>query len=170
MQRFNKGILALETAISVIGKLASWAIIPLMLIMVFEVVTRRVLNHPTVWTFETSTQLYGLHFMILAAYTLQLGRHISVDIIISRLAKRTRAFIDVVLYLVFFFPFIIVLLIEGTSFAMESWKFMETSFTVFAPPVYPIKTIIPITALMLLLQGICIFYRRVCYVLKGVEL
>ena len=170
MQRFSKGVLALEGAIAAIGKVLSWAIIPLMLIMVFEVVTRHILNHPTVWTFETSTQLFGMHFMLLAAYTLLLGRHISVDIVVSRFSPRTRAVLDILLYLIFFFPFMIVLLIEGIAFAAESWKVLETSSTVFAPPVYPIKTVIPLTALMVLLQGICIFYKKIHFLLRGIEL
>jgi len=170
MESMNRIILIIEKIITAIGKAAAWAIIPLMLIMVFEVVTRRMLNHPSVWTFETSTQLYGFHFMILGALTLQMGRHISVDIIVDRFSRRTRAILDMVLYLVFFFPFIIVLLIESTPFALESWKIFETSFTVFAPPVYPIKTVIPVTALLLLLQGVCLFYRKFIFVVKGVEL
>nr|WP_320013889.1 TRAP transporter small permease subunit [uncultured Desulfobacter sp.] len=170
MELMNRIILIIEKIIAAIGKTGAWAIIPLMLIMVFEVVTRRMLNQPTVWTFETSTQLYGFHFMILGAYTLQLGRHISVDIIVERFSKRTRAILDIMLYLVFFFPFIIVLLIESTAFARESWKILETSFSVFAPPIYPIKTVIPVTALLLLLQGICLFYRKFIFVVKGVEL
>jgi TRAP-type mannitol/chloroaromatic compound transport system permease small subunit len=108
--------------------------------------------------------------MILGAYTLQVGRHISVDIIVERFSKRTRAILDILLYLVFFFPFMIVLLVESTAFARESWKILETSFSVFAPPIYPIKTVIPITALLLLLQGICLFYRKFIFVVKGVEL
>lgn len=170
MESINRIILIIEKIIAAISKTAAWAIIPLMLIMVFEVVTRRILNHPTIWTFETSTQLYGFHFMILGALTLQLGRHISVDIVVECFSKRTRAILDIILYLVFFFPFIIVLLIEGTAFARESWKILETSFTVFAPPVYPIKTVIPLTALLLLLQGFCLFYRKFIFVVKGVEL
>ncbi|NDY72149.1 C4-dicarboxylate ABC transporter permease [Desulfobacter hydrogenophilus] len=170
MELMNRIILIIEKIIAAIGKTAAWAIIPLMLIMVFEVVTRRILNHPTLWTFETSTQLYGFHFMILGAYTLQLGRHISVDIVVERFTKRTRAILDILLYLVFFFPFIIVLLIESTAFARESWRILETSFSVFAPPIYPIKTMIPLTALLLLLQGICMFYRKFIFVVKGVEL
>jgi TRAP-type mannitol/chloroaromatic compound transport system permease small subunit len=170
MEPLNRIILLIEKFIAFIGKAAAWAIIPLMLIMVFEVVTRRMLNHPTVWTFETSTQLYGFHFMMLGAYTLQVGRHISVDIIVERFSKRTRAILDILLYLVFFFPFMIVLLVESTAFARESWKIFETSFSVFAPPIYPIKTVIPITALLLLLQGICLFYRKCFFVAKGVEL
>lgn len=170
MTSINRIILTTEKILAAIGKIAAWAIIPLMLIMVFEVVTRRMLNHPTVWTFETSTQLYGFHFMILGALTLQMGRHISVDIIVERFSKRTRAILDMMLYLFFFFPFIIVLLVESTAFARESWKILETSFSVFAPPIYPIKTVIPITALMLLLQGICLFYRKFIFVIKGVEI
>lgn len=170
MQLINRIVLITEKIIAAIGKASAWAIIPLMLIMVFEVVTRRMLNHPSVWTFETSIQLYGFHFMILGALTLQMGRHISVDIIVERFSKRTRAILDMILYLVLLFPFIIVLLIESTAFARESWKILETSFSVFAPPVYPIKTVIPVTALLLLLQGICLFYRKLLFVVKGVEL
>jgi len=68
---------------------------------------------------------------------------------------------DLISYTIFFFPFVIVILIEGTKYAAESWAILEHSWSVFGPPLYPFKTVIPVTALLLLLQGGAIFIRNI---------
>jgi TRAP-type mannitol/chloroaromatic compound transport system permease small subunit len=75
--------------------------------------------------------------------------------------------LDIISYLIFFFPFWIVILIEGTLFAAKSWSIRETFVSVFAGPIYPIKTIIPVTAFLMLLQGLAIFIRKICGLVQG---
>jgi len=58
---------------------------------------------------------------------------------------------------------------QGYYFAARSWAMKETTWSVFAPPVYPIKTVIIITFILLLIQGISEFIKRI-YLIKGVEL
>ncbi|MFO7801780.1 MAG: TRAP transporter small permease subunit [Desulfovermiculus sp.] len=157
---------AVDALNSAIGRICSWVIIPLMLIIVFEVITRRLLHSPTVWTFEVSIQLFAFYFMILAAYTLLLKRHVAVDIFVRGLSERTRAIIDMITYLVFFFPFILIVFIEGYKYAYESWSMLEKSYTVFAPPIYPLKTVIPLAALLLFLQGLSEFIKKLLFVCK----
>ena len=152
------------------GRICVWLVIPLMLVLVYEVITRRFFNRPGVWAFETSIQIYAFHFMILAAYTLLKKRHISVDIVVSRWTPKTRAILDMINSLILFFPFVLVILVEGTYYAQESWAIKEVSYTVFAPPIYPIKTVIPLTALMLLIQGISDFLKNLIFVTKGERL
>jgi TRAP-type mannitol/chloroaromatic compound transport system permease small subunit len=53
-----------------IGRIFSYLVLPLTILIVFEVVTRRVFDAPTIWTFELSNFLYGSHFMLVAAYGL----------------------------------------------------------------------------------------------------
>lgn len=143
-----------------IGKAVSFMLVLLTLLVVYEVVMRRLIGSPTIWTFEISKQLYGCYFMLMAGYALLHGSHISVDVIYSAISTKKQALCDVFSYLVFFFPFCIVILIEGTKYAASSWMMCEKSPSIFAPPLYPIKTIIPVMAFLLLIQGIAVFVRR----------
>jgi TRAP-type mannitol/chloroaromatic compound transport system permease small subunit len=151
-----------------IGRIFSWVIVPLVLLTVMEVIMRRFLGTPTIWSFEVLKQLYGLHFMIVAGYGLLYGSHVAVDVFTMVLSKRKKAILDLVSYLLFFFPFVIVCIWQGYSFAARSWEMKETTWSVFAPPVYPVKTVIIIAFILLLIQGISEVIKRVS-IIKGVE-
>lgn len=151
-----------------VGKIFAWIIIPLVLLTVMEVVLRRFLGAPTIWSFEVSKQLYALHFMIVAGFGLLYHSHVAVDIFAMRLPTRKRAILDIVSYILFFFPFCIIGIKEGYAFAARSWVMKEETWSVFSPPVYPIKTVILITFVLLLLQGISEVIKRI-FILKGVQ-
>lgn len=148
-----------------------WALVVVVGIVVYEVVTRRVFHSPHVWTYEIITFFYGFHFMILAAYTLLYKGHVAIDILYLRFSPKTQAAFDIVTHLLFFFPFIIILLMVGFDNAVASWATGEKTLTARLPLVLPgMKTVTPITALLLLLQGFSIFYRRLFFLIKGKEL
>jgi len=170
MESIRKIVRGIDTFTEWTGKVFSWTVLLLMCVIVFEVITRRFLNKPTVWTFETGTQIYGFHFMVLSAYTLLHNKHISVDIFVQRFSPKVRAVIDLVTYAVFFFPFIAIIFHEGFLYARQSWSIREVSYTVFAPPLYPIKTVIPVVAALILLEGVSQFIKRLYYVTSGREL
>lgn len=150
------------------GRVAMWALLFVTGIVVYEVFTRRVLHSPHVWTYEVITLFYGFHFMILAAYTLLKRGHVSIDIIYNRLSRKKQALLDVITYLLFFFPFMIILIKVGTSSAVASWATYEMTLTARLPLVLPaMKTITPITASLLLIQGFSLFYRRIFFLVKG---
>jgi TRAP-type mannitol/chloroaromatic compound transport system permease small subunit len=86
------------------------------------------------------------------------------------MARRKRALLDIITYLLFFFPFIWVFLYEGIKFAQNSWAMRETMWGMFQIPIYPIKTVIPITAFLLLVQGLAIFIRQLYLLIKGEDL
>jgi TRAP-type mannitol/chloroaromatic compound transport system permease small subunit len=165
--RVKKLLTFIDTLSDVTGKIFSWTMVLITLLVVIEIILRRFLNRPTIWNFEVSIQLYALHFMMLASYTLRHRSHVAVDIIHEKMNPRLKAFWDVVCYLLFFFPFLSVVLYEGIRFAANSWAIFERSQTAFGPPLYPIKTIIPIMAVLLLLQGVAIFIRQLHMLIKG---
>lgn len=152
------------------GRIFSWIVVILMLLVVYEVIMRRFFNRPTIWNFDVTKQFYGLYFMIVAGYTLLHKAHVAVDIMVTRLGRRKKALIDVIGYSIFFFPFIWVFLYEGIKFAKNSWAMRETMWGMFQIPVYPFKTIIPITAFLLLIQGLAIFIRQLYLFIKGEDL
>ena len=151
------------------GRIFCWLVVPLVLLTVMEVILRRFLGAPTIWSFEVLKQIYALHFMIVAGFGLLYGSHVSVDIFTMMLSKRARAILDLISYLVFFFPFCAVSIWQGYLFAARSWAMKETSWSVFAPPLYPVKTVIVVTFILLAIQGISECIKRV-YVIKGEEL
>lgn len=151
------------------GKIFSWIIIPLVLLTVMEVILRRFFGSPTIWSFEVLKQLYGLHFMIVASFGLLYGSHVSVDVFTMLLSKKKKAIIDLISYVLFFFPFCTVCIWQGYSFASRSWAMKETTWSVFAPPVYPIKTVIILCFILLMIQGISECIKRI-YIIRGVEL
>lgn len=92
--------------------------------------------------------------MILAAYTLLYRGHVSVDIVYVRFSRKTQSTLDIINYLVFFFPFALVLLYVGTDSAISSWAYHERT-SIGLPFIYPIlKTVTPATAFLLLIQGL----------------
>ncbi|MBU2645118.1 TRAP transporter small permease subunit [bacterium] len=149
------------------GRIFSWIILLMTVLIVYEVIQRRVLNTPTIWNFEVLLQLFGLYFMILASYGLLHSSHVSVDFIYQRFSPRNQAILDIISYTIFFFPFWIIMLWQGSRFAKISWDMLEKSPSVFAAPLYPIKTIIPLTAVLLLLQGLSIYIRRFLIIFRG---
>ncbi|MDI6755946.1 MAG: TRAP transporter small permease subunit [Thermodesulfobacteriota bacterium] len=145
-----------------------WALVVVVGIIIYEVFTRRVFRSPHVWTYEIITFFYGFHFMILAAYTLLHKGHVAIDIIYLRFSPKTQAVLDLCTYLFFFFPFVIILLYVGFDNAVASWATREKTLTARLPLVLPgMKTVTPIAALLLLLQGFSIFYRRLFFLIKG---
>jgi TRAP-type mannitol/chloroaromatic compound transport system permease small subunit len=149
------------------GRIFSYLVLPLTLLIAFEVITRRVFTRPTLWTFESCNFLYGAHFMLVAAWGLLLKSHVSIDLISTRFSKRTQEKIYLFCYFTMFFPFIIVLLYFGIGFAAEAWSMMEHSWSAWGPPIYPFKTVIPITAGLLLLQGISDVIKKIIFLSTG---
>lgn len=150
-----------------VGRIGSWSVIVLMLLVVFEVISRRLFNSPTIWTFETITMIFGFHFMIVAAYALLHKSIVSVDLLYQRLSPKKQAILDLITYAVFFFPFVLGLFYIGIVYAATSWASREVSSSLFAPPLYPIKTVIPVVFALLALQGISEVLKRIITLVTG---
>jgi TRAP-type mannitol/chloroaromatic compound transport system permease small subunit len=150
-----------------IGKIFSYLVLPLTALIVFEVITRRFFDAPTIWTFELSNFLFGAHFMLVAAYGLLYKAHVSIDLVSMKFSKRNQEKLQLFCYFTMFFPFVLTILYYGIIFAKDAWAMWETSWSVWGPPLYPIKTVIPITALLLLLQGISEVVKKFVYLKTG---
>ena len=90
----------IERATGSVGIFASFAIVPLVLATCYEVISRYVLDSPTIWAYEVGYILTGSHFLLGMAYTLKKGEHIRIDIFSAAFSQRTRAIIDLVSYAV----------------------------------------------------------------------
>ena len=105
-----------------IGKAAAWLIVALMLVVCAEVFKRYALNQPTAWIFDAENMLYGSLFMLCGAYALAHDAHVRGDFLYGRWRPRTQAWLDLVLYILFFLAGIMALIKAGIDFASISWK------------------------------------------------
>jgi TRAP-type mannitol/chloroaromatic compound transport system permease small subunit len=151
-----------------VGKLFSWLIVILMVVVCAEVFKRYILNAPTAWIFDGENMLYGTLFMMCGAYTLAQNAHVRGDFLYSSMRPRTQAWLDLTLYIVFFIPGIAALIYSGWIFAVESWTINEHStVTADGPPVWQFKFMIPLAGIFVMTQGIAEIVRCVACLRTG---
>jgi TRAP-type mannitol/chloroaromatic compound transport system permease small subunit len=140
------------------GKGASFALIPMALVLLFEVVMRYVFDTPILFGQETSIYLYAFNGMIAGAWVLLHEEHVKMDGLYGRLPPKIKAILDVITAPLFFY-FCILVLWQGWGMAYRSVIGLEHSPSAWGPPWYPFKMIIPVAAFLLLLEGISKFRR-----------
>jgi len=137
------------------GKAVGWMILPMVFSLVYEVFARYLFNAPTIWASDISQILYGMFFMLGSAYALQRQQHIRTDFIYGKWSVRTRGLVDAALYIVFYFPALVVFLWFGIEYAHRSILFNERIVTsAWMPIIWPLKLAIPVSTLLLLVQGV----------------
>jgi TRAP-type mannitol/chloroaromatic compound transport system permease small subunit len=145
-----------------VGKAFAWLILVLTFGVSYEVFVRYALNRPTTWAFDISYITYGALFLMAGAYTLGRNGHVRADVVYRFWQPRTQATLDLILYVVFFLPAVGAFMYSGWNYAAMSIRFREVS--IFSPagvPVFPLKTLIPVTGFLLLLQGVAEIIRCV---------
>lgn len=151
----DRALAAIESLSTATGWLAGWLIVPMTLAVCYEVAARYAFNAPTVWAYDVTYMLFGAQFMLAAAYTMLKGAHIRTDVFYERWSPRRRATVDAVCYVLFFFPGMLFVLYAGAGEAWNSFLIGERSdWTPWRPIIYPLKAVIPITAALMLLQGL----------------
>jgi TRAP-type mannitol/chloroaromatic compound transport system permease small subunit len=138
-----------------VGNIVCWITIPLILGMVYEVFARKLFLAPTIWAYDMSRFLYGALFMLGAGYALSKGVHIRADFLYRNFKIKTQGLIDFWLYLLFYFPGLIVFLYMTIGFVQESIMRGERGMdTTWMPYMWPIKTCLLVGIIFLLIQGI----------------
>ena len=135
--------------------LFAWLIVPLLVAVGWEVVARYAFDAPTTWAYETIYMLYATMFMLGAAYALRTGAHIRTDFFWEKWPLRARAAIDSIAYVALFFPGMLLYLVSGVEATWSSYAIDERSAdTAWFPPLWPLKAVVPLSALLLLVQGV----------------
>ena len=137
------------------GMWLAWLNLPLVAAVSYEVIARYAFNAPTLWSFDVTYMLYGTIFMLGAAYALHKGAHIRTDFFYEKWTVKTKGMVDSISYIVFFFPSIIMLFAASGNEAWYAFQIHETSEqTPWRPILWPYKSVVPVTCVLLLIQGI----------------
>ncbi len=136
------------------GSVAAWLCLAMAGVTGAVVIMRYGFDTGSVALQEAITYLHASVFMLGAALTLQRGGHVRVDIFYRRYSRRTRAWIDSVGTIVFLLPLCVFIGWVSWHYVLQSWSIGETSGDPSGlPAVYLLKSLIPIMAATLIIQG-----------------
>jgi TRAP-type mannitol/chloroaromatic compound transport system permease small subunit len=150
------------------GKAAAWLIVPMFAVLFYEVLVRK-FAQPTMWANDIATMCYGAHFFLAGAYTLQLQKHIRTDFLSRNWSLKTQVRMDLAQYLLIFLPGMIMFTWMSWEFAGESWALREALMTTWRPPAYWYKTVIPVSSILILLQGLSEVLKCIKTLKTGVD-
>lgn len=150
------------------GKIVCWLVLIFTLVLGYEIVMRYAFNAPTKWAFDISYMLGGTYFWLGEGYTLLKKKHVRIDIFYRTFSARKQALVDIFFSLIFFFPLWGILLYELIPYVYLSWTTDERSMQGYWMPIlYPFKTVMPVGAALLLLQGIAELMRSILVLTRG---
>jgi TRAP-type mannitol/chloroaromatic compound transport system permease small subunit len=145
-----------------IGHGASWCALAVVLIGFAVVLLRYVLGLGSIWLQESILYAHAALFLLAAAWTLKEGGHVRVDVFYAQSAPRTRAWVDLCGALFLLLPFALAIIVFALPYVQRSWATLERSReTSGLPLVFLLKTLIPLFALLLALQGVAQAIRAV---------
>jgi TRAP-type mannitol/chloroaromatic compound transport system permease small subunit len=150
------------------GKVFAWCVVVMTLGVSYEVLVRYLFSAPTPWAFDLSYMLYGTMFMMAGAYTLSRDGHVRGDFLYRLWKPRTQAAVELVLYLLFFFPGVTALVLAGWKYAARSWNYLEVSSNSPAGiPIFQFKSVIVVAGILLFIQGIAQMLRCILCLRTG---
>ena len=151
-----------------LGRAVAWLALAIVAVQCGLVVARYLFSAGSVAV--TESVIYGQAFLVTltAAWTLCTGGHVRVDIFYASASPRRRALIDLAGTLCLLLPFMLTLLWLSAPYAMRSWAIMERSQeTGGLPLVFVLKSLIPLFALLMALQGIAQAIRAIGLLTEG---
>lgn len=164
----NRILLGIDQLSKSVGHAFGWLIIILTFGTTYEVFVRYALNNPTSWAFDLSYILYGGLFIMSGAYALSRNAHVRGDVFYRLWPARWQAGVELVLYFIFFFPGVTALVIAGYGYAADSLRVLEVSVnSPIGVPIYQLKAMIPIAAILLWIQGVAQVIRCILCLKNG---
>jgi TRAP-type mannitol/chloroaromatic compound transport system permease small subunit len=146
---------ATDRLTAAVGRAVTWCLVAMVLVQVSVVLMRYVLGVGSIWLSEAIVYAHASLFMAAAAWTLQRGGHVRVDIFYADASPRTRAIVDLAGALLLLLPFCAALAWFALPYVARSWATLERSREASGLPlVFLLKTLIPLFAVLLAVQGL----------------
>lgn len=156
IDRINEGV----------GRLSGWLMLVMVLIGAYNAIVRYAsrwlgLNLSSNIYIELQWYLFSMVFLFGVGYAMKHRAHVRVDVIYSRLSTKARAWVDLLGTLLFLFPVCAAMLWVSWPWVINSWSVMEGSPDPGGLPRYPLKSVLLLSFVLLLLQGIAGLIRSV---------
>jgi len=144
-----------------VGTFAMFLAIGLMGVLMFETVSRTLFGRSRIWSMEMAEFIMATYYLLGGGYSLILGGHVRMDLFYFRWSKRGQALADSLTYFPFMFFYLVILIFGGIKGIQYALDYNQHSYTIWAPPMAPIKFIMVAGMILMLLQSIAEFIKDV---------
>ncbi|PLW83467.1 C4-dicarboxylate ABC transporter permease [Kineobactrum sediminis] len=149
------------------GRLLAWLVLAMALLTTSVVVLRYGFSIGSIMAQEAIIYLHGCVFMLGAGYALKHDSHVRVDIFYRRLSRRGQAWVNSLGGVLLLLPLCGFILLISRDYVTASWIIRESSPEPGGiPAVFLLKTLLPLLALNLLLQGLAETLRNVALLIR----
>lgn len=149
-----------------VGRWLSWLILAAVLISAVNAVVRKAFNYSSNAFLEIQWYLFAAVFLLAAGYTLLRQEHVRIDVILGRFSKRTQIKVEAVLLVLFLAPFCVVVIDLVWPLVTRAYRSGEMSSNAGGLIRWPVYALVPIGFVLLLLQGVSEFIKRIAF-LRG---
>jgi len=166
----DKYIAFAEKVSDLSGTVASYLLVPLVIVFLIEIIARNVFNHPTTWAYGTSFIIGGCAAVLGFGYALKNGAMVRIDVFYNRLPEKAKCILDLILYAVVFLPVLLGACYQCVTNAIASVASRELLSTgSWNAPIWPTKVVLALSVIILTMQGlaeVCKLFQRLKAVRK----
>ena len=137
MEKLKRTLSLVDSINEWVGKVFSFLILVLALIVGYEIFMRYALNRPTIWVHEMSAMLFGTFVILGGVFTARYNGHVGMDIVYGLLSVKKRAILDVISFFILFVPLLGILIWKGGASAWKSVAMLEHDSSQWGPPFTP---------------------------------
>lgn len=153
---------ALDRLVSTVGMAAAWLSIPLIITIVFDVITRRFLVLGSTKLQEFEWHLHALLFFLCIGWAYIKNAHVRIELVHERLQRRTQLWIELLGCLLFLIPYCLIVFYHGVDWWERSWAIGEVSDSATGLPYrWAIKAALPIGFVLIFLGAMTVLLRKI---------
>jgi TRAP-type mannitol/chloroaromatic compound transport system permease small subunit len=143
-----------------IGRFAMYLVLVLGGVLLASTISRLVLGAPFNWALEMSQFLLSAYYLLGGAYATQMGAHVRMDLLYTRLSPKRQAVTDAITILFVIF-YLVVLFAGGLSSTGYAIEYKQQNYSAWAPLLWPIKVVMTIGVFLMLLQAVSSFFKDI---------
>jgi len=153
-----------------LGRALSWLMLAMVLTVFFDVVSRYALSRTYVFTQELEWYIFAVTYLMAGGYVMLWDEHVRVDIMYSRLSPRKKAWVDLILIFVFFFPSALLVIYTTWPFFRNAWMVYEGSPDPGGIPArWALKGVIIVAFVIMAIQGVSEAIKRLYWAMGWEE-
>lgn len=164
MDLIRKLCTAIDTMTEATGRIFAFLVLATQFTVLFEVVARKVFNHPQIWTMDIILYTYGMYFILALAYGFLHKSYVRVDILSSTWPPIVEHIVHLVTYLFFMWPFVFWVMYRSFAFAAKSIAISEKNYSVWLPPLWPVKIVFVVGLVLLNIQALSESLKEVLWI------
>ena len=151
----------LEKIIKKIGDTCSWLSFILVILISLDVFLRYVFNFSSASLYELEWHMFAVIFMVGSSLTLQKDEHVRVDVFYNKFSDKGKNLINLIGNIIFLLPFSLIIFYTSIPFVEDSFRILESSPDPGGLQFrFLIKSIIPISFLLLAVQGVLNVFKN----------